>query len=105
MILDVGLLSGLETRVSVSSILSLAEKKRLTLKKHICIYNMNTHIYLVSLYLFLQMQYIVVEPYYVLYKKCYNGTFKVTNTDPVEERGVTALLVYKYPGKHLMSLI
>ena len=41
------------------------------------------------------MQYIVVEPYYVLYKKCYNSTFQVTNTDPVEERGVTASLVYK----------
>ena len=51
------------------------------------------------------MQYIVVEPYYVLYKKCYNSTFKVTNTDPVEERGVTGLLVYKYPCKRLMSLI
>ena len=50
------------------------------------------------------MQYFVVEPYYVLCKKCYNSTFRLTNKDAVEERGVTALLVYKCPGKHFMSL-
>ena len=66
------------------------EKKTLTLKKHIYMYvNEHTHIYLVSSYLFLLMQYIVVEPYYVLYKKCYNSAFKLTNTDAVKERGVS----------------
>ena len=50
------------------------------------------------------MQYIVVEPYYVLCKKCYNSAFRLTNKDAVEERGVTALVVYKCPGKHFMSL-
>ena len=52
----------------------------------------HTHIYLVSSYPSLHMQYVVVEPYFVYIRNV--SAFKLTNTDAVEERGVTALLVY-----------